>query len=138
MTELSLGELNLTLIPEESTVQMDIVLPEGMSIENGSKTAAVTVRYDGLELLPLTVRDIRLTDTRSGLTATTSTSSISVTLRGPSEDLVNLEDSEIYVELDLSDYREAGTYAVPATVVTGSQTVAAVGEYAVSVNLRER
>lgn len=136
LTELSLGELDLAMILDGETLTLDIVPPEGVDIISGETQAQVTATFAGLEILEIPVTEIRTEHVSDELTAKIQTRSLMVTLRGPSEALIELSDEAVYAVADLSEYTEHGSFTVPVRIETGTQTIGAVGECTVTVELR--
>ncbi len=135
MTELSLGEFDLSKAQNGEAVLVDIVLPDEVLFAGEVVQAAVTATFDGLELLPVTVTRLETANLGEGMTATITDRELPVTLRGPSDALVEFEDSVLLAVADLSGYSESGSFTVPVTIQTGSETIGAVGEYTVTVKL---
>ena len=64
------------------------------------------------------------------------TQSVLITVRGPAEELANIDASQIRVVANLSDVTTEGTQQVRAHVyLDGTSTVGVIGEYSISVNI---
>lgn len=138
MTELPLGELDLSMIRDGETVTMDITVPEGVTLVSDETQAEVTTTFTGLEILEIPVTELLTENTAGELSSRIVTESLRVTLRGPSEALIDLVDENVCAVADLSQYSEHGSFTVPVRIETGVETVGAVGEYTVTVELRVR
>lgn len=136
MTEVSLGEIVLANLEDGVTVPVDIVLPEGVTTDPEEVQAQVTATFDGLEILNLPVTKILPENLAEGMTAKNTTNTLMVTLRGPSEELEAFEDSMLKAVVDLSGYTQTGSFTVPVRIETGIETIGAVGEYTVTVEMK--
>lgn len=135
MTELSLGEFELSKAQNGEAVPVDIMLPDEVLFAGEAIQAEVTAYFKGLELLPVNVTRLETTNLGEGMKASITNRELSVTLRGPSEALVEFDDSALVAVADLSEYSESGSFTVPVTIQTGAETIGAVGEYTVTVKL---
>lgn len=135
LTEVSLGEIVLANLHDGVAVLMDYILPEGILAAEEQTQAEVTATFDGLEILELPVTKILPENLAEGMTAKNMTSSLAVTLRGPSEDLEAFDESALVAVADLSEYSQSGSFTVPVRIETGSETIGAVGEYTVTVEM---
>lgn len=136
LTEVSLGEIVLANMQDDVTMPVDIVLPEDVTADSEETQAQVTATFDGLEILKLPVTKILPENLAEGMTAKNMTSELMVTLRGPSEELEAFEESALKAVADLSGYNQTGSFTVPVRIETGSETIGAVGEYTVTVEMK--
>lgn len=136
MTEISLGELDLALVSGGETVELPLVLPEGVTAAEEIASVSVTAEFVGIETLPVTVSNLLLENIPEGMTAELQETSLDVTLRGPSEDLMEVDDETLSATADLAEYSEAGSFTVPVQVHVPGETIGAVGEYTVTVVLK--
>jgi len=133
--ELSIGLLDVTQIKNDDPVLYDILLPEGVMLQSKEKQVSVKVEFDGLEVMEVPLSKVETTNINFGLNSVVGAEQILVTLRGPSEELISYDTKDLRASADLSVFRNAGTYEVPVVISTGSETIAAVGEYFVTVEL---
>jgi len=137
MKEISLGSLDLSSILDETPILMTIPVPKGILLPAATTTASVTVTFDGLEILGVPVYNLDVLNLREDMEYRYPDDMLFVTLRGPSEALVELDVSQITVQVDLENYNDAGSFTIPATVITGDDSVAAVGQYTVTLELEQ-
>ena len=136
LTEISLGELDLSLVRSGDIKELDIILPEGVSSASALPKAQVAVTFTGIETLDVTVAELMTVNVPEGMSASITETSLAVTIRGPSEDLIEIDDEALAVVADLSEYSEPGSFTVPVRVDVPVETVGAVGEYTVTVTLK--
>ena len=135
LSEISLGDFDLAMVTDDAPVPVEILLPESVEAVSDEELAEVTVAFTGLERLDLTVTKMRPVNLAEDLSAKIMDKSVMVVLRGPSEQLIDLDDSALTILVDLGEYTEAGSFTVPVTVETGSEFVGAIGQYTVTVEL---
>ena len=113
-----------------------ITLDPSLTNESGLTTATVKVTVEGLDTEVFVVSNIRTTNKPDGYTVDVVTQSVLITVRGPAEELANIDASQIRVVATLSDVTTEGTQQVRAHVyLDGTSTVGVIGEYSISVNI---
>ncbi len=136
---ISLGTIDLSQIVTSEVLNLDIPLPEGVSIISGITTAQVTVSMTGLTTRVVQTSDIELINVPEDLgNVELVTEALEVRIRGASSTMELVQDQDVYVIVDLADLDESaqGTRTLPAKVgVRGFADVGAVGEYQVVVNI---
>lgn len=136
LEEISLGPISLSDVVGTNTFTRPIALDPSLTNESGLTTATVTVTVEGLDTEVFAVNNIRTTSPPEGYTAELVTQSVLVTVRGPAEDLANIDASQIRVVANLSGVTTEGNQQVLARVyLDGTGTVGVIGEYSVSVNI---
>ncbi len=120
-------------------LNLEIPLPEGVSIISGITTAQVTVSMTGLTTRVVQTSDIELINIPSNLgEVKLVTEALEVRIRGAASTMELVQDQDVYVIVDLADLDEnaQGTRTLTAKVgVRGFADVGAVGEYQVVVNI---
>ena len=136
LEEISLGSISLSDVVGTNTFTRPITLDPSLTNESGLATATVTVTVEGLDTEVFAVNNIRTTDPPEGYTVDVVTQSVLVTVRGPAEDLANIDASQIRVVANLSGVTTEGNQQVLARVyLDGTGTVGVIGEYSISVNI---
>lgn len=136
LEEISLGSISLSDVVGTNTFTRPIALDPSLTNESGLTTATVKVTVEGLDTEVFAVNNIRTTSPPEGYTADLVTQSVLVTVRGPAEDLANIDASQIRVVANLSGVTTEGNQQVLARVyLDGTGTVGVIGEYSVSVNI---
>lgn len=136
LDEISLGPISLSGVVGTNTFTRPITLDPSLSNESGLTTATVTVTVEGLDTEVFAVNNIRTTNLPEGYNAETITKSVLITVRGPAEELDNIDASQIRVVANLSGVTTEGNQQVRARVyLDGTGTVGVIGEYSISVNI---
>lgn len=136
LEEISLGSISLSDVVGTNTFTRPIALDPSLTNESGLTTATIKVTVEGLDTEVFAVNNIRTTNPPEGYTADLVTQSVLVTVRGPAEDLANVDASQIRVVANLSGVTTEGNQQVLARVyLDGTGTVGVIGEYSISVNI---
>lgn len=136
LEEISLGSISLSDVVGTNTFTRPITLDPSLTNESGLTTATIKVTVEGLDTEVFAVNNIRTTNPPEGYTADLVTQSVLVTVRGPAEDLANIDASQIRVVANLSGVTTEGNQQVRARVyLDGTGTVGVIGEYSISVNI---
>lgn len=136
LEEISLSSISLSDVVGTNTFTRPIALDPSLTNESGLTTATVTVTVEGLDTEVFAVNNIRTTNPPEGYNAETITKSVLVTVRGPAEDLANIDASQIRVVANLSGVTTEGNQQVRAyAYLDGTSTVGVIGEYSISVNI---
>jgi len=135
-----LGTIDTTRFTETTTEAFPILLPNNFTNISGESEAHVLVEVVGLAIAYYSTPNLQYVNVRPGFTATITTQTLDVRIRGPKEDLDNLDSlTNIRVVADLRDY-DPGTYFVPARVfIDGIDAdIGAVGErYRITVTIEK-
>ena len=137
ISEISLGDIDLSQIITTGTFEMPIEVANELTNISGVTRATVTVTIQGLETRTLSVSNFELRNVSEGFHAEMVTESIDIQIRGPGDNLDQISPSQILVVGDLTDIISAtGRYTVPARVyLNGPSDVGVVGEYNVTVQV---
>lgn len=136
LEEISLGPISLSDVVGTNTFTRPITLDPSLTNESGLTTATIKVTVEGLDTEVFAVNNIRTIDPPEGYTVDVVTQSVLVTVRGPAEDLANIDASQIRVVANLSGVTTEGNQQVRARVyLDGTGTVGVIGEYSISVNI---
>ena len=100
---IDLGTIDLSKIVTSEVLNMDISLPEGVSVISGSSTAKVTVSMSGLTTRMVTTSDIELINAPSGTNVSLITQSLDVRIRGAAATMDLVQDGDVYVIEDLAE-----------------------------------
>lgn len=138
INKITLGTIDLASFEQSYTVTYPIPLPNGAENLSGEKEATVTVSIRGLATKRIITTNISLINVSEGYVATPITQYKEVVIRGPSEILALVDNSNVQVVADLSEIGNAvGRYSVPTSVyITGYSEAGVVeGSYNVVVSL---
>ena len=129
-----LSKLGAEPLPPEMELTQDILLPEGLHTEN-YQIPQVTLKVSFRDVGEKTVEvfNVDILNLEDGMYVYDEELSVSVTLRGPVEELSMLDAEQIVVRADLSECNQPGTYTVPAEVSVGAGYLVPVGNYEITV-----
>lgn len=139
LTELNVGELALGMIEQDTTLTYEITAPEKTQLVSPDDKLDVSVVFRGLDRADFTISSFLSehadTNAEEGLQARILTQTLRVTLRGPAALLEELQDTDLTAVADLTDYTKPGVFTVPVVIRTPDESVGAVGEYTVELEL---
>lgn len=117
--ELVVGTVDLSDIADHEEKVFQLNLPAGITNVSGETEVNVTIDVVGVSTDTISVSDIRLVNVPEGLTATASTRTVQLTVRGATEEIKSLKqnkDTGIYILVDLEGYSQTGAFPVPGQV----------------------
>ena len=139
LEELNLGTINLAQIPDDTTVAFPVKLPEGVINLTGVNEVNVSIDFSGLNTKDFIVDNIRVIGVPSGLEYELVTKQLTVTVRGPVNDINQMTAEDLMVTADITG-KTPGTLILNAAVTTKDPAYAdegALGTISVSVTLWE-
>ena len=139
LEELNLGTINLAQIPDDTTVAFPVKLPEGVINLTGVNEVNVSIDFSGLNTKDFIVDNIRVIGVPSGLEYELVTKQLTVTVRGPVNDINQMTAEDLMVTADITG-KTPGTLILNAAVTTKDPAyadVGALGTISVSVTLWE-
>ena len=137
--ELVLGSLKLNEILEDTEIEYEIKLPEGVENLTGKKTVTVTVKFNNLITQTFQVTDIQTRSVPEGVNVELITQELTVTVRGPKAQIELMTEEDLGIIVDFSQ-AELGVNRYKALVYVDSvnfNAVGAVGGYLVDAKLTE-
>lgn len=140
MNQIVLATINTKDFSSSFTETYLIRIDDGLINQSGVTEAKVTVELTDLVSDKFIVRNIAYTNLTEGYEAELITSAITVTLRGPEEQIMALKAENIRAVIDLKDYlNSTGTFNLtPKIYVDGFSDVGEIGEVPqVTIVLRE-
>ena len=137
LEELVLGTINLGDITAAEQREYDInaLLPDGIRNESGLTTALVDISFPDLIQKDFTITDIRTTNVASGMEATIVTKQLTITVRGPKEQVLALTTADITAVLDLTDVVNTDTLAPGSSFAEKFPDLGVLGKPMVTVTV---
>ena len=137
LEELILGTINLGDIQQGETREFEIssVLPEGIRNESGITTAVVHISFPDLTKKEFTITDIRTVNVAEGMEATLVTKQLTITVRGPKEQVLALTAKDISAVLDLTDVVNTDTLVPMITFADKFPDLGVLGKPTVTVTV---
>ena len=139
LNKITIATIDLTDFGRSFTDTFTIPLNDEIKNLTGVSEATVTVEIVGLETRTFTVKNIRCTNVTDGYVADIISESITVTLRGPAEQLDQVQTENLQAVADLIDYKgSTGAYMPEVKIyVDGFTDVGAIGENNISIEIRK-
>ena len=129
-----LDTIYLQDLEETQTLRYRISVPDGTEVVGEITEITVTVTVRGVSERRVTTANFVCSNVPQGFNVAVTTESLSVTLRGLTEEIGALTGEDLLITADLSSITEAGTYTVPVGIqVNGYQNVGIKGSYQVIV-----
>lgn len=130
---LVLGEIRLGEIPEATTKEFEIKLPEGVENLTGKDTVTVKIEFPNLVSKTVKVTNIQAKNVPSGMKAEILTMEMTVVVRGPKAQIEALTSENLRVLVDFTGAQQGtDTYKAMVQVDSGTfRDVGAVGTYTV-------
>ena len=139
LEELVMGSINLGSITAAESREFDInsVLPEGIRNESGIQTAVAEISFPDLTKKDFTITNIRTVNVAEGMEATLVTKQLTITVRGPKEQVLNLTNKDINAVLDLTDVVNTDTLVPEITFAEKFPDLGVLGKPTVTVTVAE-
>lgn len=137
LKSISLGDIDLSQVPGDTTMTFPIPLADELTNVSGVTEATVTLEFTGLETAMVETSNIDLINPITGYSARAVTKVCSVQIRGSADAVAAVTPSQVRVVADLSNaVATSGTQTIPVRVYVGSgSSVGAVGEYTIVVSI---
>ena len=139
LNKITIATIDLTDFGRSFTDTFTIPLNDEIRNLTGVSEATVTVEVVGLETRSFTIKNIRCINVAEGYAADIISESITVTLRGPAEQLDQVQTENLQAVADLVDYKgSTGAYMPEVKIyVDGFTDVGAIGENNISIEIRK-
>ncbi len=135
MKELVIGTINLADFTSSATKEFEILLPEGITNESGVNKATVTISFPMLEKKEFNVGNIQTLNVPQGMEADVLTKMLTITVRGPEEQIAELRASDITVQVNVAQVNGSEMVEPVITISDKFPDVGPVGKYSVSVTV---
>lgn len=114
-----------------------ISLPEGVTNQTGVTEAVVTVKITGVSTKEFVIDNIQSIDVPEGMEAEIINANLTIKVRGPSAELLLLQEEDITAVVDFSA-AEVGTATYKATITfaEGFESIGALKTYSVSATVQ--
>ena len=138
MDSLSIGTLDLASMTEMTeTKTYDITLPDNVTNVSGQNQVTARIVLNGLSAKTLEVESFSVSHKPDGLDVAIVTTTLEITIRGPSDEIEAISAKDLTVQGDLSDFSQAGTYKIPVTVTSKDfPGVGMIGSASITVTLQ--
>lgn len=130
---ITIGRINMNEITKPQTITLPINLPEGVTNETGITEVAADVKFFGLVTREFDITDIRVTNIPENVRVDVVTEKLKVTLRGPTADILKIDEETLYAVADFSAAvaGESSTFIVEIVIDGMTTTAGALGTYTI-------
>ena len=136
ISSIVLDTIYLQDLKPSQSLHYEIPIPKDTELVGEKKEATVTILVEGVSERRVSTTNFTCTNIPEGYEASVVTESLSVTLRGLSEEIDALDGSNLQIGADLSRITGEGSFTVPASVkIDGYSNVGVKGNYQVIVNV---
>lgn len=132
------GTVSLSDVFDQNEYSFDLTLPAGVINMSGEDSVTVTVTVTGVQSKDYSVTNIEIRNEPQDYETEAAYRSVTVTVRGPSEQIRALKAEDIQVIVDLNGYTQTGSFTVPGIVMIEKYPdLGVVGSVEVAVNITE-
>lgn len=138
LNSIVVGEIDLAGVLGSMSETFDIKLPNGVESLSGEENCSAIVRLEGVSTAAIVCENITAINPPEGFVAELITLRRTVTLRGPSSDIPQVDDINVRIVVDLAEANitKEGRYTVEATAyVDGYPNVGVVGVQRIAVEI---
>lgn len=135
--EIKTTPIDLSTITGNKDINLNLVLPEGISVAQGEEVVIARVNVDSMITKDFSIK-INISGATQGMKVLPNKENIKVTIKGYQDEIENVTDDNIIAELDISSYKEEGTFdAVPKVTLkdlNGSFSIESVESVTLTVS----
>ena len=135
LTELNLGTIDLSQITEDTVMEFEINLPEGVNNVSNLPTAAVSISFPKLATREFTVSEFEALNLAPGMTWEPLTKQLIITVRGLKSEIQRLGASDIIVQVDLAGVENTAAVEPIIRFPVSYESLGEVGSYSISVQV---
>ena len=135
LTELNLGTIDLSQITEDTVLEIEINLPEGVNNVSNLPTAAVSISFPKLATREFTVSEFEALNLAPGMTWEPLTKQLIITVRGRKSEIQRLGATDIIVQVDLAGVENTAAVEPIICFPVSYESLGEVGSYSISVQV---
>ena len=135
LTELDLGTIDLSQITEDTVMEFEINLPEGVNNVSNLPTAAVSISFPKLATREFTVSEFEALNLAPGMTWEPLTKQLIITVRGLKSEIQRLGAKDIIVQVDLAGVENTAAVEPIIRFPASYESLGEVGSYSISVQV---
>ncbi len=139
LNTLTVGTIDTSKITKNSTISLPIPQIEGVTFDTEEITATVSLQQNvTTKTLTFNTANITCINVPTGKVARLDSGKITLRIRGNSDDIRKLNTETLKCQIDVSEPREDGTYAISLIPTTSVAEIAfdVVGSYFTNVNVQ--
>lgn len=135
--EIKTTPIDLSTITGNKDINLNLVLPEGISVAQGEEVVIARVNVDSMITKDFSIK-INISGATQGIKVLPNKENIKVTIKGYQDEIENVTADNIIAALDISSYKEEGTFdAVPKVTLkdlNGSFSIESVESVTLTVS----
>ncbi|MBP3660449.1 MAG: hypothetical protein J6I89_03560 [Oscillospiraceae bacterium] len=135
LSELNLGTIDLSQITEDTVMEFEINLPEGVNNVSNLPTAAVSISFPKLATREFTVSEFEALNLAPGMTWEPLTKQLIITVRGLKSEIQRLGAADIIVQVDLAGVENTAAVEPIICFPVSYESLGEVGSYSISVQV---
>ena len=135
LTELNLGTIDLAQVTGDTVREFEINLPEGIRNVSNLPTATVSITFPDLAIREFTVTEFLPLNLAEGMDWEPLTKQLTIKVRGLKSEVQRLLESEILVQVDLSEVENTSAVEPIITFPEHLGSLGQLGSYSVSVQV---
>lgn len=135
LTELNLGTIDLAQVTGDTVREFEINLPEGIRNVSNLPTATVSISFPDLAIREFTVTEFLPLNLAEGMDWEPLTKQLTIKVRGLKSEVQRLLESEILVQVDLSEVENTSAVEPIITFPEHLSSLGQLGSYSVSVQV---
>ena len=135
LTELNLGTIDLAQVTGDTVREFEISLPEGIRNVSNLPTATVSITFPDLAIREFTVTEFLPLNLAEGMDWEPLTKQLTIKVRGLKSEVQRLVESEILVQVDLSEVENTSAVEPIITFPEHLGSLGQLGSYSVSVQV---
>lgn len=137
LDELVVGTINLADIPSAVEKTFPVTLPEGLTNLSGVTEVKASISFPELASKELTITQILPVNVPEGMQVELMTKQLPIVVRGPKEDVQNVQPTDITVQIDLTEVESVAAVEPVMIFAEPYQNLGVVGKYSISVTVSE-
>lgn len=135
LEEINLGTVNLAQITEDTELEFNITLPDGITNISNLPTARVKITFPKLATREFTITEFEQKNLAKGMVWEPLTKQLTITVRGLKSEVQKLTLQDIQVCVDLADVENTSAVEPAITFAKNYDSLGVVGSYSISVQV---
>lgn len=138
LNQIVVDTVDTSKIEYRDSYTKELAVPTGFKLMDEVESVDITVTIEDSVTRRIVLREFSVENVDEGVNAQVQDQSLTVRLRGLSDDIMSISDADIRAVVDMSSFTATlGTVSVPVTfTVTDGKNVGVVGKYTVTVTIQ--
>lgn len=135
LEEINLGTINLAQVTQDTEMEFEITLPDGVTNISNLPTATVKITFPKLATREFTITEFEQTNLAPGMKWEPLTKQLTITVRGLKSEVQKLTLEDIRVQVDLTGVENTSAVEPAITFAKSYESLGVVGSYSISVQV---